>query len=118
VVAIIGHPGSQENHTFISEKLYMPTTNHATAISTSAIPTAMPTTTSVPINPPPAPIPLPQWQSPMASCFDPKNPSTLCKYLLDYESLAEAAQLTPGEHLAQATCYLTEEDKGDWENLP
>jgi len=38
---------------------------------------------------------------------------TLCTYLLDYESLAEAAQLTPGEHLAQSTHYLTEEDKDD-----
>jgi len=32
--------------------------------------------------------------------------------------LAEAKQLTPCEQLAQLTCYLTEEDKDDWENLP
>jgi len=37
---------------------------------------------------------------------------------LDYESLAEAAQLSPEEHLAQSTHYLTGEDKEDWENLP
>src|SRR5882724_1873629 len=96
----------------------MPTTTCTTAISTSTIPIVIPTTTSMPINPPPAPIPLPQWQSPMAPCFDPKNPSTLCMYLSDYESLAKAVQLTLGECLAQSTCYLTEEDKDDWENLP
>ena len=96
----------------------MPTTTHATAISTSAIPTVIPTTTSTPVNPLPAAIPLPQWQSPIAPCFDPQNPSTLCTYLLDYESLAEAAQLTLAEHPAQSTCYLTKEDKDDWENLP
>jgi len=28
--------------------------------------------------------------------------------------LAEAAQLTPCEQLAQSTCYLTEEEKDDW----
>jgi len=39
-------------------------------------------------------------------------------YLSDYESLAKAVQLTLGECLAQSTCYLTEEDKDDWENLP
>jgi len=38
-------------------------------------------------------------------------------YLSDYESLAKVAQLTLGEHLAQSTCYITEEDKDDWENL-
>ena len=78
----------------------------------------MPATTSMHINPPPAPIPLPQWQSPMAPHFNPQNPSTLCTYLSDYESLAEPAQLTPDECLAQSTCYLTEEDKDDWENSP
>ena len=88
---------------------------HATAISTSAIPTVMPTTTSMPANPAPIPIPLPQ--SPITPCFDPKNPSTLCTYLLDYESLAEAVQLTLGKCLAQSTCYLTKEDKDDWVNL-
>ena len=83
----------------------------------SAFPTVMPATTSMLVNPPPAPIPLPQWQSPTAPHFNPKNPSTLCMYLSDYESLAKAVQLTLGEHLAQSTCYLIEEDKDDWENL-
>ena len=32
--------------------------------------------------------------------------------------MAEAAQLSPEEHLAQSTHYLTGEDKDDWENLP
>src|SRR5882724_7848520 len=32
--------------------------------------------------------------------------------------MAKVAHLTLGEHLAQSTCYLTEEDKDDWENLP
>src|SRR5882724_27268 len=96
----------------------MPVTTCSTAISTSAIPTAMPTTTSMPINPPSAPIPLPQRQSPMAPHFDPKNSSTLCTYISDYELLAKAAQLTPAKQLAQSTCYLTKEDKDDWENLP
>jgi len=64
------------------------------------------------------PIPLPQQQSPMAPCFDPKNPSTLCTYLLNYESLAKVVQLFLGKCLAQSTCYLTKEDKDDWENLP
>src|SRR5882724_2479025 len=96
----------------------MPITTCATAVSTSAIPTVMPATTSMPISPPVSPIPLPQWQSPTAPHFDHKNPSTLCTYLWDYESLAKAAQLTPGKHLAQSTCYLTKEDKDDWENLP
>jgi len=49
--------------------------------------------------------------------FNPKNPSTLCTYILDYEALAKAVQLTPGEHLAQSMHYLTKEDKDDWENL-
>src|SRR5882724_5202382 len=96
----------------------MPATTHATAASTSAIPTVMPITTALPINPRVTSIPLPQRQSPTAPCFDPKNPSTLCMYLSDYESLAGAAQLTPAERLAQSTRYLTEEDKDDWENLP
>src|SRR5882724_8054597 len=109
----------------------MPITTHATALSTSAIPTVMPPITAVlpvntappittapPVNPPLIPVPLPQWQSSMAPCFNPKNPSTLCMYLSAYESLAEAAQLTPAECLAQSTQYLTEEDKDDWENLP
>src|SRR5882724_12275635 len=96
----------------------MPTTTRATAVSTSAIPTVIPITTALPVNPPITPIPLPQRQSPTAPCFDLKNPSTLCTYVSDYESLAEAAQLTPAEQLVQSTCYLTEEDKDDWENLP
>ena len=53
----------------------------------------------------------------MAPRFDSKTPSTLCTYLSDYESLAEAAQLTPGECLSHSTRYLDEEDKDDWENL-
>src|SRR5882724_2984908 len=102
----------------------MPITTHTTALSTSAIPTvmppttSMPTTTAPPINPPIVPVPLPQWKSPTAPHFNPKNPSTLCTYLLDYESLAKAAQLTPAKCFAQSTQYLTEEDKYDWENLP
>jgi len=39
-------------------------------------------------------------------------------YLLDYQSLAQVVQPTLAEHLAQSTCYLTEEYKDDWENLP
>jgi len=49
--------------------------------------------------------------------FNPKNPSTPCTYLSDYESLAKMVQLTPGKCLAQSIHYLTEEDKHDWENL-
>src|SRR5882724_11076109 len=78
----------------------------------------MPATSSTPTNPAPVPIPLPQWQSPTAPCFNSKNPSTLCTYLSNYESLVEAMPLTPGKHLTQSTGYLTEEDKVDWENLP
>ena len=96
----------------------MPATTRATAISTSAIPTVMLATTSMPVNPPPAPIPLPQQQSTTAPCFNPQNPSTLYMYLSDYESLAEVVQLTPGKCLAQYTHYLTKEDKDEWENLP
>ena len=81
----------------------MPATTHATAVSTSAIPTVMPITTALSINPPVTPIPLPQRQSPTAPRFDPKNPSTLCTYISDYELLAKAAQLTPAEQLAQST---------------
>src|SRR5882672_8440195 len=95
----------------------MPPTTRATGTSTSA----MPVTTSTPVNSAPTatpPIPLPQRQSSTAPCFDSKAPSTLCTYLFDYESLAEAAQLTLGERLSQSTRYLTEEDKDDWENLP
>src|SRR5882672_6715049 len=94
----------------------MSPTTCATALSTSA----MPITTSTPINPALAttpPVPLPQRESSMAPHFDSKTPSTLCTYLLDYESLAEAAQLTPGERLSHSTCYLDEEDKDHWENL-
>ena len=32
--------------------------------------------------------------------------------------MPKVVQLTLGKHLAQSTCYLTEEDKDDWENLP
>src|SRR5882724_2074870 len=109
----------------------MPITTHTTALSTSAIPTvmlpittvppvntALPITTAPHVNPPIVPVPLPQWQSPTAPRFDPQNPSTLCTYLSDYESLAGAAQLTLAECLAQSTRYLTKEDKDDWENLP
>jgi len=96
----------------------MPATTHATALYTSAIPTVMPATTSMPSNLPVAPISLPKWKSPMAPHFDPKNPSALCMYLLDYQSLAQVVQPTLAEHLAQSTCYLTEEYKDDWENLP
>src|SRR5882724_11027723 len=103
----------------------MPITTCATALSTSAISTVMPPVTTAPpintappVNLPIVPVPLPQWQSPMAPHFNPKNPSTLCTYLSDYESLAGAAQLTPAKHLAQSTQYLTKEDKDDWENLP
>src|SRR5882672_729103 len=95
----------------------MPPTTRATGTSTSA----MPVTTSTPVNSAPTttpPVPLPQRQSSTAPRFDSKAPSTLCTYLSDYESLAEAAQLTPGERLSQSTRYLTEEDKDDWENLP
>src|SRR5882724_4964044 len=104
--------------------MYMPITTCTTALSTSSIPTVMPPTTSMPantalpVNPPIIPVPLPQYKSPMAPHFNPKNPSTLCMYLSDYESLAEAAQLTLAECFAQSTQYLTEEDKDDWENLP
>ena len=96
----------------------MPATTHATAVSTSAIPTVMPVTTPLPVSPPVTPIPLLQRQSPTALHFDPKNPSTLCTYISDYKSLAEAAQLMPAERLTQSTRYLTKEDKDDWENLP
>src|SRR5467141_4000487 len=95
----------------------MPPTTRATGTSTSA----MPVTTSTPVNSAPTatpPVPLPQRQSATAPCFDSKAPSTLCTYLSDYESLAEAAQLTLGKCLSHSTCYLTEEDKDDWENLP
>src|SRR5882724_13499910 len=105
-------------------KPHMPITTRTTALSTSAIPTVMlpittvlpvntapPITTAPPINPPVIPVPLPQWQSHMAPHFDPKNPSTLCMYLSDYESLAKSVQLTPAECLSQSTCYPTEEDK-------
>jgi len=54
----------------------------------------------------------------MAPHFDSKNPSTLCTYLLDYESQAKVVQLTLAKCLAQSMCYLTKEDKDDWENLP
>src|SRR5882672_10850410 len=94
----------------------MSLTTRATALSTSA----MPVTTSTPINPALAtmpPIPLPQRQSSMAPCFNSKTPSTLCTYISDYESLAEAAQLTPCERLSHSTCYLDKEDKDNWENL-
>ena len=64
------------------------------------------------------PIPLPQWHSSTAPCFNLQNPSTLITYLSDYESLAKSAQLTPGEWLGQSTCYLAKEDKSVWENLP
>src|SRR5882724_4674314 len=100
----------------------MPVNTRATAPSTSAMPT---TTNPVPISMPPnpipmstPPIPLPQQHSSTAPLFDPQNPSTLVTYLSDYESLAESAQLTPGEQLAQSTRYLAKEDKSDWENLP
>src|SRR5882724_4038699 len=99
----------------------MPVNTCATAPSTSA----MPTTNPVPISTPPnpilmsmPPIPLPQRHSSTAPRFDPQNPSTLVTYLSNYESLAESAQLTPGRRLAQSTCYLTKEDKSDWQNLP
>src|SRR5882672_10458036 len=94
----------------------MPPTTRATGTSTSA----MPVTTSTPVNSAPTatpPVPLPQRQSSTAPCFNSKAPSTLCTYLSDYESLAEATQLTLGECLSQSTRYLTEEDKDDWENL-
>jgi len=77
----------------------------------------MPTTTSTPVNPSLVPIPLPQWQSPMAPQFDQKNPSTLCMYLLDYESPTKVAQLTLAECLAQCTHYLTEEDRTTWKSI-
>jgi len=64
------------------------------------------------------PIPLPQWHSSTVPHFNPKK-SLNPRYLpSDYESLAESAQLTQGEQLAQSTHYLTEEDKSDWQNLP
>src|SRR5467141_2399427 len=94
----------------------MPPTTRATGTSTSAIPI----TTSTPVNSAPTatpPVPLPQRQSSTAPRFDSKTPSTLCTYLSDYESLAEAAQLTPSERLSHSTHYLDEEDKDDWENL-
>jgi len=47
-----------------------------------------------------------------------QTPSILGTYLSDYESLDEATHLTLGKYLAQSTCYLTEEDKDDWDNLP
>src|SRR5882724_6251794 len=95
----------------------MPTTTCARAISTSAIPTVMPTTTPTPINPSPVPIPLPQWQSPMAPTLTQKTLQLSAHIFSDYASLAKVAQLTPGKHLAQSTHYLTEEDKYDWANL-
>ena len=55
----------------------------------------MPTTTSMPANPSPVPIPLPRWQSPTAPHFDTKIPSTLCMYLSDYESLAQGSATYP-----------------------
>src|SRR5882672_5403393 len=94
----------------------MSPTTRATALSTSA----MPITTCTPINPALAtmpPVPLPQRQSSTAPRFNSKTPSTLCTYLLDYESLAEAAQLTLGERLSHSTRYLDEQDKDNWENL-
>src|SRR5882724_1138149 len=91
----------------------MPATTHATAPSTSAMPI---TTNPIPMSMPS--IPLPQQQSSTVPHFDLENPSTLVTYLYDYESLAKSAQLTLGERLAQSTCYLTKEDKSDWENLP
>src|SRR5882724_7056827 len=95
----------------------MPPTTQAAAslISVMVKPTLVPTG---PIIPTPQAVPLPQQQSPTAPHFYSKTPMTLCTYLSGYESLAEAAQLTPSECLAQSTCYLTGEDKDDWENLP
>src|SRR5882724_9443972 len=57
-------------------------------------PTLVPTAPTAPIS---QAVPLPQRQLPMAPHFNSKTPMTLCTYLLDHESLAEAAQLTPGE---------------------
>src|SRR5882724_6319251 len=89
----------------------MTTAIHATEVSTSGMT----------MNPAPTlmlPIPLPHQKSSTAPHFGSNIPSTLNTYLSDYESLAEAAQLGPEEHLAQSTRYLTGEDKEDWENLP
>jgi len=55
--------------------------------------------------------PSPPMTASTAAHFNLWNPSTLCTYLADYECLAEAAQPTLDECLAQSTCYLTEEDK-------
>src|SRR5882724_13634396 len=100
----------------------MPVNTRATAPSTSAMPaTTNPVPISMPPNPIPMstpPIPLPQRHSSTAPRFNSQNPSTLITYLSDCKSLAESAQLTPGERLAQSTHYLAEEDKSDWENLP
>ena len=90
-----------------------PTTTaiHATEASTSAMTMNLAPTLTLPI-------PLPHQQSSTAPHFDSKTPLTLCTYLLDYESLAEAAWLSPDEQLTQSTCYLNREDKDNWENLP
>src|SRR5882672_10430882 len=96
---------------------FMPMTTCATAASTSA----MPPPSSTPANPETTathPVSLPQHQSLTAHRFDPQNPSALTTYLSDYESLAEATQLTLGECLALSTCYMAEEEKDDWVNLP
>jgi len=86
-----------------------------TAICATEIPTSGMTTNLAPTLM--LPISLPHCQSSTAPNFDSKTPSTLGTYLSDYKSLAEAAQLSPEEHLAQSTHYLTEEDKEDWEIL-
>src|SRR5882724_9718654 len=99
----------------------MPVNTRATAPSTSAMPATNPVPISTPQNPilmSTPPIPLPQQHSSTAPHFDLQNHSTLVTYLSDYESLAESAQLAPGERLAQSTHYLAEEDKSDWQNLP
>lgn len=62
----------------------------------------------------PTPIPLPSGRIPH---FNPKDPLTLWEYFVDYERLAEVAQLDEATKIKQSIRYLDREDAEFWEVL-
>jgi hypothetical protein len=61
---------------------------------------------------------LPAQRSDKAPSFDPADPSTLEDYFLDFEILANAAQLTEADKVINAARYAPVQEKDFWTSLP
>ena len=63
------------------------------------------------------PVPMPTRRSKEAPRFNVNDPPSLWTYFLNYESLAEAAQLDEAKKIQHSTLYLDRDEAEFWECL-